>query len=529
MNRHTRFISIIIILSFIVQLGFVTVIACNSVGTYEADYQTPKTTFSQGEVVYGKETYGHKITLMLRIRDPNNVVVFESNPVYDMVITCAYKLKDDAPVGEWNIQVGIFNGGWNWLTGPGDISYFSVITQKSYILSVNISGNGAVQNNPDSPTYNNGAIVELTAIADLDWTFDHWSGNLTGNENPTNIIMTNNKTVKAHFTKNLYTLTINIDGEGTVAKNLDQLTFSDGTLVTITAAASPGWIFSSWTGDVQSSSSIETINITKNTTITAHFLEKNTTNETNNSGSSPTSSTGIRTSGKNANGDDSENIPPIATITESDSNLGEVNSVMKFYGLLSYDPDGTISNWLWDFGDNMDLTGVTVNHHFTKPGTYIVRLTVIDNDGATNYTETSIQISKPNNPPSTPKLFGPTEGIAYEYYSFTINSSDPDDDSIKYTIDFNDGSINESQWLLNNANYTIQHRWMSPGKYKITAMVSDNQTTSSSSFTIIIRATEVAQNTISMLIILLLGFLFVFLIALIKRNKLKDILGLKKL
>jgi hypothetical protein len=66
---------------------------------------------------------------MLRIRDPNNVVVRTSDPVHSTVIMWSYELKDDAPIGEWNIQVGIFNGGWHWLTGPGDIAYFSVIDE----------------------------------------------------------------------------------------------------------------------------------------------------------------------------------------------------------------------------------------------------------------------------------------------------------------------------------------------------------------------------------------------------------------
>jgi len=81
----------------------------------------------------------------------------------------------------------------------------------------------------------------LTAIPETGWTFNHWSGNLTGNNNPENITMNDNKIVIANFTTNQYTLTINIEGNGTVSKNPDLTIYPYGTIVELTAIPDIGW------------------------------------------------------------------------------------------------------------------------------------------------------------------------------------------------------------------------------------------------------------------------------------------------
>ena len=48
----------------------------------------------------------------------------------------------------------------------------------------------------------------------------------------------------------------------------------------------------------------------------------------------------------------------------------------------SYDPDGTIVNYSWDFGDGNTAIGVTANHAYSEDGNYTVTLTVTDDDGA---------------------------------------------------------------------------------------------------------------------------------------------------
>jgi len=527
-SRINCYISYIIILLLIIQIGTISVNACHTVGTYEYDYITTKTTYVQGEIVYGKETYTSTETLRLRIKDPEDTVIFESDPIFGTIITCEYELAQDAILGEWNIQVGRFyDGNWHWLTGVGDISYFSVITQRPFTLIVTESGNGSVQINPNEQSYIADTPVELKANAEEGWSFDHWVGDLSGNENPTTIIMNNNKTIQAHFIKNPFTLTILIEGEGNVAKDIYQTTFLNGTLVTLTAAASSGWKFSEWTGDLEGTSHIEIINITKNSTLTAHFIKKTDSGNSNggNQGSSNPKTTSTNTDEPEPK---QENIPPISKITLSDSNKYKLDLTIKFHGILSYDPDGNITNWLWNFGDDIGLSGATVTHQYSKPGTYIVHLTVIDDDEATNETEITIEIQESNNPPTIPKIDGPTEGIQYQSYVFKVNSSDIDGDDLIYAINWDDESKNISEWLSTDTEYILTKQWDTPGIYEVIVTVSDNKIISTSTFTIQIHESENAVNAISLIIIIITGFLLSTFIVIIKRNKVKEILGFLK-
>lgn len=58
----------------------------------------------------------------------------------------------------------------------------------------------------------------------------------------------------------------------------------------------------------------------------------------------------------------------------------------------SYDPDGTIVAYEWDFGDAATGTGVTPFHVYSYPGTYTVKLTVTDNQGSSNTDTASITV-----------------------------------------------------------------------------------------------------------------------------------------
>jgi PKD repeat protein len=59
----------------------------------------------------------------------------------------------------------------------------------------------------------------------------------------------------------------------------------------------------------------------------------------------------------------------------------------------SYDPDGSIVAYEWDFGDGNTATGKTPTHTYAQNGTYTVALRVTDNDGATNTSTTTATIA----------------------------------------------------------------------------------------------------------------------------------------
>ena len=57
------------------------------------------------------------------------------------------------------------------------------------------------------------------------------------------------------------------------------------------------------------------------------------------------------------------------------------NTSVTFDASASYDTDGAIVGYEWDFGDETEGTEMTTNHTYTKPGTYIVTLNVRDEEG----------------------------------------------------------------------------------------------------------------------------------------------------
>jgi PKD repeat protein len=70
-----------------------------------------------------------------------------------------------------------------------------------------------------------------------------------------------------------------------------------------------------------------------------------------------------------------------------------INETITFSASSSYDPDGRIVKYEWDFGDGETGEWEIVTHSYTSPGNYTVILTVKDNDGATNSTSAIIQVN----------------------------------------------------------------------------------------------------------------------------------------
>jgi PKD repeat protein len=60
---------------------------------------------------------------------------------------------------------------------------------------------------------------------------------------------------------------------------------------------------------------------------------------------------------------------------------GGAHDDLVFDGSESYDPDGDILSYRWDFGDGNVKRGSKVHHYFQNPGYYTVRLTVQDDTG----------------------------------------------------------------------------------------------------------------------------------------------------
>lgn len=95
-------------------------------------------------------------------------------------------------------------------------------------------------------------------------------------------------------------------------------------------------------------------------------------------------------------GDDDENWSPPNLLPEADFSVECDDMVCTFDGLDSSDPDGSVVNHYWTFGDGADALGTNVEHSYAEEGSYEVTLTVEDNEGATNQHSRLVDVALPN-------------------------------------------------------------------------------------------------------------------------------------
>jgi pectinesterase len=84
-------------------------------------------------------------------------------------------------------------------------------------------------------------------------------------------------------------------------------------------------------------------------------------------------------------GEDDRNSPPVAQVSVDAPVLGRTvyvspGTTLRFDGSNSYDTDGSIQQYTWEFSGVSDATGPTVSRTFANPGTYTAELTVSDGD-----------------------------------------------------------------------------------------------------------------------------------------------------
>jgi len=150
------------------------------------------------------------------------------------------------------------------------------------VLTYTAGADGSITAPATSPTtYNSGDVVTITAVPNPGYHFVNWTGDVStvadANLASTTITMNESYAITANFAiDTTYTLTYTAVAGGSItAPATSPSIHSSGAVVTITAAANPGYHFVNWTGDVSTvastTSADTTITMNGNYTITANF------------------------------------------------------------------------------------------------------------------------------------------------------------------------------------------------------------------------------------------------------------------
>lgn len=266
---------------------------------------------SGNRAVTGGQSVSNVVTATL-ISGPSQPVSFTTSglpagttALFTTINACAptcssalqYTTSPVTPVGIHPIIVTVGGGGVTRTTGfsltvnPATTSQ----TTESYALSISVvmtlanggSGNGAVSSSPAgincgsdcAELYSRGTIVNLIATPAAGSVFAGWSGNADCNDG----VVTMNADISCTATFSPQTLGLNLiksgSGSGTVLSSPPGIicgsdcseSFSNGTLVNLTAIAAAGSVFSSWSRLECGTTSSCTVVVTGSTSVTAFF------------------------------------------------------------------------------------------------------------------------------------------------------------------------------------------------------------------------------------------------------------------
>ncbi len=164
---------------------------------YAATYTNGVTSVKQYQTIPKAAPYYLSI-----FRDANNWTFSYSYNGADWIVAATF--QHPVNVTSVGFYAGNHPADQNAPEFTGIVDYFfnsAQPLQKHYIITTNTIGSGNLTKLPDQQKYHLGQTVQLTAIPETGSTFVNWTGDLTGNENPTNITVTGNHTITANFTQ----------------------------------------------------------------------------------------------------------------------------------------------------------------------------------------------------------------------------------------------------------------------------------------------------------------------------------------
>ncbi len=149
---------------------------------------------------------------------------------------------------------------------------------------------------------------------------------------------------------------------------------------------------------------------------------------------------------------------------------------VEFFG-QGLDPDGGEVSFLWDFGDGTQSTDQNPTHVFTEIGSYLVKLTVTDDEFSSAQDEIQVNVFPPGNLPPLVEAEVSVDGIQFQPGPVTANPGqllffratavDPEGGNVSLEWQFGDG--------IQASGSLVQHVFANPGSYTVLVVATDSQ------------------------------------------------------
>jgi PKD repeat protein len=104
--------------------------------------------------------------------------------------------------------------------------------------------------------------------------------------------------------------------------------------------------------------------------------------------------------------DDGDDLPPRNSApsvnVSANLTLAKADLPVRFTADAT-DPEGNISTYSWDFGDGQSAAAAglaSIDHAFASTGTYVVTITVVDEEGLADSSSISIDVTPAGGPPT---------------------------------------------------------------------------------------------------------------------------------
>jgi hypothetical protein len=125
-----------------------------------------------------------------------------------------------------------------------------IFARVNYTLTITAAAGGTTNPAPGTYTHSGGTVVQVTAMPNSGYRFDHWvlDGSPAGSANPISVLMNSSHTLQAVFAET-HTLVITVSDGGTTNPPPGTYVYNVPTYVTVTAIPYTNYRFDHWVYD----------------------------------------------------------------------------------------------------------------------------------------------------------------------------------------------------------------------------------------------------------------------------------------